>query len=94
MDKVKVAKEIGKLVVSCGTSLMLGGIGGLGIATTTGALKIVAKISVPLACGVWTTILSKHSDPVVEETIDQVADVMSTAKTIIEPAKNKANKEN
>lgn len=94
MDKVKVAKAIGKIVVSCGTSFMLGGIGGLSVAGYTGIAKTIAKITVPAASAIWSTVLSKQSDPVVEETVDQVAGVVKTVSTIIGPVGKTETEEN
>jgi len=83
MDKVKVAKEVGKFVVNCGTSMLLGGLGGLATATfKVGLQQTVAKICIPAAASIWANVLKKHSDPVVEETIDNAAKALSLGKEI------------
>lgn len=78
MDKVKLAKCIGKTVVGLGTSMMLGGLGGLAAATfKVGIQQTVAKVCIPMAASVWSSVLRKHSDTVVEETIDSLAKVVN-----------------
>lgn len=83
MDKVKLVKEIGKAVVGIGTSMMLGGLGGLAAATfKVGIQQTVAKVCIPMAASVWSSVLRKHSDPVVEETIDNFTGTISKGKEI------------
>ncbi len=89
MDARFVAKEVGKFAVSVGTSMIIGGLGGIAAAAYPVGIKcLLAKVCIPLAGSVWSTRLKKESDPIVEETVDSIANgfaiVQDIGKSVVE----------
>lgn len=91
MDKKTVIKGTLKAVTGIGISAIVGGLGGVAMATYTGVARTIARYTIPVANYFISKVIKKQTDPVVEETVDDAAkmigiadDAATVAKAVVE----------